>query len=157
MIIAEVQLLTGELWAQVCVVGAGPTTSATLHKSKQQKIPQLSTNYVSNDRWYIHRCSMIFRFKIWFSFLFCGTTAIATPRSVIVEEISVEASLPSVSGSALCARYALCMDQDHGVPMDTSKEQFLVSSHPLFGPIIWPNVYSQETNVWLESRWLENL
>lgn len=81
---------------------------------------------------------MIFRFKIWMSFLFCVTTAIATPRSVIVEEISVEASLPSVtvSGSALCARYALCMDQDHGVPMDTSKEQFLVSSHPLFGPII---------------------
>ena len=44
----------------------------------------------------------------------------------MVEEIFVEASLPSVGGSALCARYALCMAQDHGVPTDPSKEQFLV-------------------------------
>ena len=32
-----------------------------------------------------------------------------------------------------------------------------VSSHPRFGPSIWPNVYSQETHVWLESGWLETL
>ena len=32
-----------------------------------------------------------------------------------------------------------------------------VSSHPRFGPSIWPNAYSQETHVWLESGWLETL